>query len=101
MSEASDKTKFSMHRQPKRKERAAGMPPLKPIHYGDVLHAAQWCIRKAEDARQLPDLTRNPNSKLAVIKRMIEEIVRNRRQIEFLVVENDVLKKLITVKEKP
>ena len=60
--------------------------------YAQLLHQA---------GHNMPDLSRNPNSKLAVIKRMIEEIVRNRRQIEFLVVENDVLKKLITVKEKP
>lgn len=70
-------------------------PPIRPFPFADVVKAAEWALKRAEEGRNMPDLSRNPNSKLAVIKRLLEEVVRNRRQIEYLVVENAVLRDLL------
>lgn len=66
----------------------------------EIVKACQWHIEAAEASRNMPDLSRSPNSKLAVIRRAMEEIIRNRRQLEYLVVENKVLKDLLLAKEQ-
>jgi hypothetical protein len=75
--------------------------PIKPLPFNDVLQAITWALERAEAGRNMPDLSRNPNSKLAVLKRCHDEISRNRRQIEYLVVENKVLKDLLLKKDEP
>lgn len=84
---------------PRYKLTPGGKFPAVTPTFHDVLGAIQWVLEKAESKQLGPDLSRNPNSKLGVIKRCQEEIIRLRRQIAHDVAVIGYLEKKLDDKE--
>ncbi len=53
----------------------------RPVHMDDILEAIDWCLESREAKGTMPDVEKNPNSKLSIIWRAKQEIIRLRAEV--------------------